>query len=133
MLFSNRRLLYFVYFLSLFKLETLLADMCKIKKIIFLLHFKIIMLTSTIMKPHKLAILFSAVTASLLMSACSSTNDTASNNGFNCLGIVKYEPASFAPSSEYSAVIRTEDLFGMGLPSGDRTSFLWDAVVIQDY
>lgn len=85
------------------------------------------------MKPNKLAILFSAVAASLLMSACSSTSDTASNKGFNCLGIVKYEPASFAPSNEYSAVIRTEDLFGMDLPSGNRTSFLWDTIVIQDY
>lgn len=92
-----------------------------------------IMLTYLLMKPHKLAILFSAITASLLVSACSSSSDTASNSGFNCLGIVKYEPASFAPSSEYSAVIRTEELFGVDLPSGDRTSFLWDAVVIQDY
>ena len=84
------------------------------------------------MKPRKLAILFLATVASVLMSACSSS-DTATGKGFNLLGIVSYEPGSYAPADEYSAVVRTQDIFGMDLPSGDRTSFLWDAVVIQDY
>ncbi len=85
------------------------------------------------MKPRKLAILFFTITASLLMSACASSDKQSNNGGFNCLGLVKYEPASFVPANEYSAVVRTKDLYKTGLPSGDRTSFLWDAFVIQDY
>lgn len=84
------------------------------------------------MKAIKLAFISFAVAASGLMSACSSTNDVA-DQSFNVLGIVSHEPASFIPESEYSAVIRTKDVFGCELPSGDRTSFLWGAVVIQDY
>lgn len=85
------------------------------------------------MKPRKLAILFSVVLASVFMSACSSSNDAVADKGFNFLGLVSYEPASFAPSGEYSAVIRTKDVFGCSLPSGDRTQFLWGAIVIEDY
>lgn len=93
------------------------------------------MLTSTIMKLRKLAILFSAVAASLLMSACSSLNDeeVVAGNGFNFFGVVSHEPGSFAPAGEYSSVVRTHDIYGMELPTGDRTSLLWGAIVIQDY
>lgn len=85
------------------------------------------------MKLRKLVFLSLAVVSSMLMSACSSTNEGVADKGFNCLGIVKYEPASFVPAGQYSAVIRTKDLFGSSLPSGNRTSFLWEAIVIQDY
>ncbi len=85
------------------------------------------------MKPRKLAILFLVAVSSVLMSACSSTTDGTANKGFNCFGIVKYEPASFAPAGEYSIVLRSKDAFGSSLPSGDRTSFLWESLVVQDY
>lgn len=86
------------------------------------------------MKLHKIAFIFSALAASLLLGACSSTNDgTVADKGFNCLGIVSYEPASFAPAEQSSAVIRTKELFVPGLPTGDRTSLLWGAIVIEDY
>ncbi len=99
----------------------------------FLLLFLKDRLGYLFMKPRKLAFLFLAVFASALMSACSSTDDGRADKGFNCLGIVKYEPASFVPSNEYSIVVRTKDLFGSSLPSGDRTSFLWESIVLQDY
>ena len=85
------------------------------------------------MKPHKLAFIFSALAASFLLGACASNDGTGADKGFNCLGIVSYEPASFAPAEQSPAVIRTKDLFVTGLPSGDRTSFLWGAIVLEDY
>ena len=97
-----------------------------------LLHFAKENVVCFTMKPRKLTLLFSAIAASVLMGACSS-NDEVADKGFNCLGLVSYTPASFEPSSEYSSVIRTKDIFGCELPSGDRTSFLWGAIVIEDY
>lgn len=85
------------------------------------------------MKLQKLAFLFSALLASVLMNACTSNDEVATDNGFTCLGLVSYEPASFAPASPSSAVVRTKDIFGSTLPSGDKTSLLWGAIVIQDY
>lgn len=85
------------------------------------------------MKPHKLAFIFSAVMASLLLGACSSNEDTVADNGFNFLGIVSYQPASFAPAAQSASVVRTSDIVATGLPSGDRWSFLWGAIVLEDY
>ncbi len=84
------------------------------------------------MKPRKLTLLFSSIAAAILLGACASNDDVA-DKGFNCLGIVKYTPASFEPASQYSAVIRTQDVFGCEIPSGNRLSILWGAVVVQDY
>lgn len=85
------------------------------------------------MKPHKLAFVISALAASFLLGACASNDGTVADRGFNCLGIVSYEPASFAPAEQSSSVVRTKDIFATGLPSGDRTSFLWGAIVLEDY
>ena len=71
--------------------------------------------------------------ASFMLGACSSNEDAVADDGFNFLGLVSYQPASFAPASQSASVIRTSDIVTTGLPSGDKLSFLWGAIVIEDY
>lgn len=76
--------------------------------------------------------LLSIVLISGLMSACSS-NDQVAHNKTTVLGIVTFEPACYEVTKDTSDIIRSDEVYGMELPSGNRTQFLWGAISIEDY
>jgi len=85
------------------------------------------------MKLRKLAFLLGIAAAALTLGGCNVGDETTAHQKSTFLGIYTYEPACFAPTRPSSIKVRTEDISGMELPSGDRTQFLWGLVSIEDY
>jgi len=72
-------------------------------------------------------------TASFALTGCNTADETTAHQKSTVFGIYTYEPASYAATDPASMTVRTEDASGMELPSGDKTSFLWGLISIQDY
>ncbi len=68
-----------------------------------------------------------------LLSGCNTGNEQTAQQKTTFMGIYTYEPGCFAPVSDTTMSVRTEDMSGMELPSGDRTQFLWGLISIEDY
>jgi hypothetical protein len=84
------------------------------------------------MKLHKFAILATLAVSSLLLGACTANTQTAHRKS-TVFGLVSYEPNSFQVSHPATAVVRTDDITGMELASGDRLELFWGLITIQDY
>jgi len=85
------------------------------------------------MKLRNLAFLLCAAASAFTLGGCNTADETTAHQKTTFLGVYTYEPACFAPSRPAAINVRTEDICGMELPSGDRTQFLWGLVTIQDY
>ncbi len=85
------------------------------------------------MKLRKIVFLLSSITAALALSACNVGDETTAHQKSTFFGLYTYEPASYAPQSDASFNLRTEEACGMELPSGDRTQFFWGLISIEDY
>ncbi|MBE6411314.1 MAG: hypothetical protein E7036_02030 [Opitutales bacterium] len=83
------------------------------------------------MKLRKLVFLSLIAISAAVLSGC--TADDVAHQKTTFFGLYTYEPACFAPSSPISMTVRTDEICGMELPSGDRTQFLWGLVSIEDY
>jgi len=53
--------------------------------------------------------------------------------GSNFLGIVAKEEASFAVPSKTSFNLHTDELMRVYNPSGNKTTFLWGLITVNDY
>lgn len=84
------------------------------------------------MKLHKFALMAAFAASSLLLGACTSNTDTAQTKS-TAFGIFTYEPGSYALNDGQDIQIRTDDISGMELPSGDRLQLFWGLVSIEDY
>ena len=84
------------------------------------------------MKLRKLVFLSLIAISTAVLSGCNGNEDVA-NKRSTLFGLYTYEPACFTPSSPISMTVRTKELYGVDLPSGDRTQFLWGLVSIEDY
>lgn len=84
------------------------------------------------MKLHKLALLASVAATSLFLGACTSDTNTA-HQKTTAFGVFTYEPSCYAVDNTTSAVLTTEEVCGMELPSGDRLQLFWGLVSIEDY
>lgn len=84
------------------------------------------------MKPRNLILLALSALA-ITLSGCNVADDSTAQTKTTFMGIYTYEPGCYAPSSDTAMVVRTEDMSGMELPSGDRTQFLWGLISIEDY
>lgn len=89
-------------------------------------------LNSASMKLRILA-LISMVIAGAVLGGCNTGNDRTAHQKSTFFGLYTYEPAIYAPTSDYSLNLRTDDACGMELPSGDKTSFAWGLVTVEDY
>lgn len=78
-------------------------------------------------------LLISLAAAGFALSGCNVANDTTAHQKSTFWGLYTYEPGCYSPTSNYSINARTEDVAGMELPSGDRVSFLWGLVSVEDY
>ena len=85
------------------------------------------------MKLRKLVFLSLIAISSAVLSGCNVADETTAHQKTTLFGLYTYEPACFAPSSPISMTVRTDEICGMELPSGDRTQFLWGLVSIEDY
>lgn len=85
------------------------------------------------MKLHKFAILATLAASSLFLSACMTSNTETAQKKSTAFGLVTFEPNSFAVSSPATAVVRTDDISGMELATGDRLELFWGLITIQDY
>jgi len=84
------------------------------------------------MKLRKLLLTLASVATLLLLNACTANTDTAHTKS-TVFGIYTYEPGAFTRAGEATASIRTDEVGGMELPSGDKTQFFWGLITIQDY
>ena len=84
------------------------------------------------MKLHKFAILAAFAATSFFMGGCVSNTDTA-HQKTTAFGLWTYEPAVYAVNNGLGARIRTDDMTGMELPSGDRLQLFWGLVSFEDY
>lgn len=84
------------------------------------------------MKLHKFALLAVVALGSFLMSACTADTETDQKKS-TLFGLYTYEPACYAVSDADAAVVRTDDVVGMELPSGDRLQLFWGLISIEDY
>lgn len=84
------------------------------------------------MKLHKFAILATLAAGSLLLGACTSNTDTAHKKS-TAFGLWTFEPGSYAVNEKNAATIRTDDISGMELASGDRLELFWGLIVVEDY
>ena len=77
--------------------------------------------------------LISMVVAGAVLGGCNTGNDRTAHQKSTFFGLYTYEPGCFTPTSDTSITIRTEEACGMELPSGDKTSFAWGLVTVEDY
>lgn len=82
---------------------------------------------------RKLLVIIPAIIASLLITACDSDYSTVAPKETNVLGIVKYEPQSYAHTSPNTIAIHTDEVYARKEFTGDKTTFLWGLVTIKDY
>ena len=71
-----------------------------------------------------------------IFSACSSNHSTTKSakcNGANFLGIINYQPGSYAPTGPNTFAINTSELYTRRNFSGDRLSLFWGFLEIKDY
>ncbi len=78
-----------------------------------------------------LLITVAAVAAAL--SGCNTADETTAHRKTTCFGLYTYEPECYKPSTPTSMIITTDEACGMELPSGDRTTFFWGGISVQDY
>ena len=83
------------------------------------------------MKLRKLVFLSLIAISSAILSGCAS--DDVAHKKSTLLGLYTYEPACFTPTSPTKMSVRTDEIYGRELPSGDRTQFLWGLITIEDY
>ncbi|MBO7521526.1 MAG: hypothetical protein J6T16_04730 [Opitutales bacterium] len=84
------------------------------------------------MKILKFASLIAFAAAALSLTGCTS-NTTTAHQKSSAWGVYTFEPACFSVTDTHSALIRTDDVAGMELPSGDRLQLFWGLISIQDY
>ena len=84
------------------------------------------------MKLYKFAILAILAVSSLLLGACTANTQTAHKTS-TAFGLFSYEPNSFKVSPATTAVVRTDEISGMELATGDRLELFWGLITIQDY
>ncbi|MBR6388542.1 MAG: hypothetical protein IKS15_00245 [Opitutales bacterium] len=84
------------------------------------------------MKILKFASLIAFAAAAFSMTGCTSNTNTAHQKS-TAWGVYTFEPACYAVADEPSAVVTTDNVSGMELPSGDRLQLFWGLVSIQDY
>ncbi len=97
------------------------------------LHFKSESLHSTSMKLRIFA-LISMIAASAILSGCASDDKLqVANQKTTFFGLITYDQACFTPTEVQAMNLRTQDAFGRDLPSGDRLSFGWGLISIEDY
>ena len=68
-----------------------------------------------------------------MLGGCNTGNERTAHQKSTFFGLYTYEPGCFSPTSDTSINIRTEEACGMELPSGDKTSFAWGLVTVEDY
>ena len=51
----------------------------------------------------------------------------------NFFGIMKYEEASFIPSGNSTAILKTSDVIDTRNPSGDKLTLFWGLIEINDF
>ncbi len=83
------------------------------------------------MKLRNIALIATIATVSALLGGCAS--DETAHKKTTVFGIFTSEPESFASRDVAAFPLRTEEAFGMELPSGDRLTFLWGLVSLEDY
>lgn len=71
--------------------------------------------------------------ASLALSGCNVADDSTAHRKTTCFGLYTYEPGCYKPTNPDSITITTDEACGMELPSGDKTTFFWGALSVQDY
>ena len=81
----------------------------------------------------KILTLVSLSVLALAFSGCDKGRTAMGPNETNVLGIVKYDRASYEPVGPATFAIRTDELYTRRNFSGDKTTFLWGLVTIQDY
>jgi len=79
------------------------------------------------------SVFLALATVALALSGCNTADETTAHQKSTIFGVYTYEPACYTPSSPAAMTVRTDDAVGMELPSGDKTSFLWGLVSIEDY
>ena len=78
-------------------------------------------------------LLISLAAAGFALSGCNVANDTTAHQKSTFWGLYTYEPGSYTPTCDISINARTEDITGMGLPSGGRVTILWGLVSVRAY
>ena len=76
------------------------------------------------------------LTSMFMFSACSSSRSTTESTkckGTNFLGIINYQPESYAPTGPNTFAITTNELYTRRNFSGDRISLFWGFLEIKDY
>jgi hypothetical protein len=82
--------------------------------------------------------LLSLISALILVfgTGCASSQGQTGHqqqSGFNALGVVSYQQRAFAPPPVTSLHLKARDVANRSVYSGDRISFLWGLITIDDY
>lgn len=72
------------------------------------------------------------VASALVFTACTANTDTVHQKS-TAFGIWTFNPACYTPSDGMGITVRTEQMSGMELPSGDKLSLFWGLVSFEDY
>ncbi len=73
------------------------------------------------------------VVAAVALAGCNTANDSIAHRKTTCFGLYTYQPECYAVTDPCSITLTTDEACGMELPSGDKTTFFWGALSIQDY
>ena len=81
----------------------------------------------------KLLTVFTIIISAFILTACDSGSASILPRETNVLGIVKHEPQSYYHTGPNTFALHIDELYTRKDFSGDRTTFFWGLVTIEDY